>query len=585
MRNQSEPARFGVPGVSGVGGVSGVRTAEISGGLPDLSFVVIGAALLSAGYFGWLLAGAAGLVLSLLALAAVIARPWQRALSRSTSAAGSDDAHASGNAMSRMTEEVGLGYAAIDREGLLLAANALFLKLVGSQRACDAFADFFVPQDRPLIAATVAELRDGGKLRDLRIEPLGRPGEPILITLGHTPRSGRLFALTKDDGLQLRLEAQMRQATKMQAVGQLAGGLAHDFNNILTAIIGHCDLMLMRHGPGSIDHHDADHIRQNANRAANLVRQLLAFSRQQTLSTRVVQISEVLADLAHLLGRLLGENVRLVLNQANTLPPTRVDPGQIEQVLVNLAVNARDAMPDGGVLTISTYALDAAAVAALGHKMMPVADYVGIAVSDTGLGIPEDVIGKVFEPFFTTKEVGQGTGLGLAMAYGIIKQSGGFIFVESAAGRGTRFDIFLPAAIGAVDPPPVRAAAPPLEDWGHGTILLVEDEAMVRAVAARALSRSGYEVLTASSGEEALGIIADRPGIDLLISDVVMQGMDGPTLVTRARAAQPGLRALLISGYAEEQVRSRMDDAATPLLRKPFSVKELSAAVRCRLAS
>jgi len=545
----------------------------------------IGAGVLSAVYFGWLFAGWPGALLALAVLTAVLVRPRQLSIWRSRDALGSTDEHASGCAMSRMTGEAGLGYAAIGRDGALIAANELFAQLAGAHPPGGAFADLFAAHDRPLIAATIAELRDGGKLRDLRIEPVGRAGGPILVTLGYTPRSGRLFALTKDDGLQLRLEAQMRQATKMQAVGQLAGGLAHDFNNILTAIIGHCDLMLMRHGPGSIDHHDADHIRQNANRAANLVRQLLAFSRQQTLSTRVIQIGEVLADLAHLLGRLIGENVRLVLNQANALPPMRVDPGQIEQVLVNLAVNARDAMPDGGVLTISTYALDSAAVAALGHKMMPVADYVGISVSDSGSGIPDNVISKVFEPFFTTKEVGKGTGLGLAMAYGIIKQSGGFIFVESAAGRGTRFDIFLPAATGVIDPPLARAAALPLEGWGQGTILLVEDEAMVREVAARALSRSGYEVLTACSGEEALAIIADRPGIDLLISDVVMHGMDGPTLVVRARAAQPGLRALLISGYAEEQVRSRIDDPATPLLRKPFSVKELSAAVRSRLAS
>ena len=551
---------------------------------PRIGMAVIGAALLSALYMGWFLAGLAGAIIAAASLLTIVAHSTLAAGWRWPSAAAEHLLKA--RAMGRLTEEAGLGHAAIGRDGALLAANPTFLRLVSADQERETFADLFAAQDRPAIAAAIEELLNGGKLRDLRVEPASRPGEAVLITLGYNPRSRLLFALNKDDSLQFRIEAQMRQSAKMQAVGQLAGGLAHDFNNILTAIIGHCDLMLLRHGAGDMDHHDADHIRQNANRAANLVRQLLAFSRQQTMRTRVMQIGDVLGDLGHLLHRLLGENVRLVVSQANALSPVRVDPGQIEQVLVNLAVNARDAMPDGGVLTISTYAVEAVAVPALGHKMMPVADYVAIAVSDTGTGIAGDVIGKVFEPFFTTKDIGQGTGLGLAMSYGIVKQSGGFIFVESATGRGTRFDIYLPAALGVPERElAIAPAAPVLEGWGHGTILLVEDDAMVRAVAARALKRSGYEVLTASCGEDALGIFAERADINLLISDVIMPGMDGPTLVNRARVAHPGLRALFISGYAEEQVRARVDDPETPLLRKPFSVQELSAAVRARLAA
>ncbi len=545
------------------------------------------AAAASACYLGWLIARWPGAGAAILALAGALAiRSLGREL-RKGRASASGILRPDGMTVGKITEEVGIGHAAISRAGHLISANRTFRDLLGARDIINArFAELFAEQDRAAIEGAISALPTTQKLRDLRVMPASRPGEPMMVTLGYAARFDQLFAIAKDDSLQLRLEAQMRQVTKMQALGQLAGGLAHDFNNILTAIIGHADLMLMRHGPGSIDHHDTDQIRQNANRAADLVRQLLAFTRQQTLRVRVVQIADVIGELSHLLRRLLGENTRLIVNEGSALAPVRIDPGQIEQVIVNLAVNARDAMPNGGSLTIATYAVSADTVATLGHKMMPIADYVAISVTDTGNGIARDVIGNVFDPFFTTKEIGKGTGLGLAMVYGIIKQSGGFIFVQSAQGRGTRFDIYLPAAVGEQVEPVAAVALPaPLEGWGHGTILLVEDEAMVRAVAARALTRSGYEVLTAGSGEEALAIMADRPDIDLLISDVVMLGMDGPTLVARARAARPDLRALFISGYAEEQVRARVDDPATPLLRKPFSVQELSAAVRARLAA
>ncbi len=541
----------------------------------------------SALYLGWLIAGAAGAIAALASVVGALALPRAiRAARRRTWLRPVLVPSRDGAELGTITEEVGIGYAAVHRNGHILVANRIFLKLVGAAKHEGLFADQFSAHDRPAIDAAMAMLLGGeSKLQDLRLEPLAHPGQPVLITMGYAARYERLFVITKDDSLQLRLEAQMRQATKMEAVGQLAGGLAHDFNNILTAIIGHCDLMLMRHGPGDIDHHDAEQIRQNANRAADLVRQLLAFSRQQTLRTRVVQIADVVGEISHLLRRLLGETVRLNVSQGSGLPPVRVDPGQIEQVLVNLAVNARDAMPSGGLLSISTYAVAAADVAALDRKIMPHAEYVAISVSDTGTGIAPAVLNNVFDPFFTTKDQGKGTGLGLSMAYGIVKQSGGFIFVDSAPSRGTRFEIYLPAAIGERVETPATVAAPALEGWGQGTILLVEDEAMVRAVAARALTRSGYHVLTAQSGEEALAIMANEPDIDLLISDVVMLGMDGPTLVNRARAARPDLRALFISGYAEEQIRTRVDDPSTPLLRKPFSIQELSAAVRARLAA
>ncbi len=551
-------------------------------------YSLVAFALVTAAYLGWMTAGETGALVApvslvgaaLLRSLAGLPTKWAERTNHVTEDIGQEFRDA--------TDEVGIGFATIAANGNVVHANQSFQKLMGAthELAGSPAIDLFAPEDRQIVQETIAGA-GGAKasLRDLRVDLAGGRGDPAIVTIGYSARRQKTWMSLKDESLQLRLEAQMRQATKMQAVGQLAGGLAHDFNNILTGIIGHCDLMLMRHSAGEIDHHDTDQIRQNANRAGDLVRQLLAFSRQQTMRTRVVQINDVIGEVSHLLRRLLGESVRLTVTQGVGLGPIRVDPGQIEQVLVNLAMNARDAMPDGGALTIHSYAVAAAEVAALGHKMMPTADYVAIATTDTGIGIPPDIVAKIFDPFFTTKEVGKGTGLGLSMAYGIIKQSGGFIFVDSAPGQGTRFNIYLPIAIGAVIEAPTQPPAPVLEGWGHGTILLVEDDAMVRSVAARVLTRSGYEVLTADCGEDAIEIIESRDDIDLLVSDVVMLGMDGPTLVQRAHALRPDLRALFISGYAEEQVRARVTGPDTPLLRKPFSVQELSAAVRARLAS
>jgi len=370
----------------------------------------------------------------------------------------------------------------------------------------------------------------------------------------------------------------------MQVVGQLAGGVAHDFNNILTAIIGHCDLMLMRHTPGDSDYDDIQQIKSNSNRAAGLTRQLLAFSRQQTLRPQVLQLPDVVSEVSHLLKRLLGETVELVVKHGRSLGPIRADPGQLEQVIINLAVNARDAMAakSGGILTIQTYSVKADKVAELGSDILPVADYSALSVTDTGTGIPPSVLGKIFEPFFTTKEVGKGTGLGLSTVYGIVKQSGGFIFADSKVGEGTRFVIYLPVHREEAGAGRVRKTEKTKKDelWGSGTVLLVEDEPMVRTVAERALTRHGYTVITADNGEDALEIIARNEPIDLLISDVVMPGMDGPTMVREARQSRPELKILFISGYAEEQLRKSIDIENVNFLPKPFSVTELAEAAR-----
>jgi two-component system cell cycle sensor histidine kinase/response regulator CckA len=303
----------------------------------------------------------------------------------------------------------------------------------------------------------------------------------------------------------------------------------------------------------------------------------------------VLQLPDVVSEVSHLLKRLLGETVVLQVKHGRELGAVRADPGQLEQVIVNLAVNARDAMAGtgGGKLIIQTYAVKADQVAELGSDILPIADYTALSISDTGCGIPPSVLGKVFEPFFTTKEVGKGTGLGLSTVYGIVKQSGGFIFADSKVGQGTSFVIYLPvhqeerAAV-------VRATAPAPkaeETWGTGTVLLVEDEAMVRTVAERALTRQGYTVLTAANGEEALEIVGRGEVIDLLITDVVMPIMDGPTMVREARLTRPELPILFMSGYAEEQLRRSIDFDNVAFLPKPFSVQQLSEAARRILSS
>jgi two-component system, cell cycle sensor histidine kinase and response regulator CckA len=419
-----------------------------------------------------------------------------------------------------------------------------------------------------------------------------RAEEPVALTLAGARGLGEAAVLLslKDNSEESRLKREVAQATKMQAVGQLAGGVAHDFNNILTAIIGHCDLMMMRHTPGDSDYDDIQQIKGNSNRAAGLTRQLLAFSRQQTLRPQVLQLPDVIAEVSHLLQRLLGETVTLSITHGRNLGAVRADPGQLEQVIVNLAVNARDAMQatpsGGGTLTLQTYAVTSADVRKLGADMMPIADYTALRVSDTGTGIPPDVLPKVFEPFFTTKEVGKGTGLGLSTVYGIVKQSGGFIFADSVPGKGTSFVIYLPVhAMEAVVPAAPAKIDKPADLWGSGTVLIVEDEDMVRNVAERALARHGYTVLTAAHGEEALELLAANGGIDLLVSDVVMPTMDGPTLVRHARERFPDLPILFMSGYAEEQLRKSIDLDRVSFLPKPFSVKQLAEAVRDVLAT
>ncbi|HCB74760.1 MAG TPA: hybrid sensor histidine kinase/response regulator, partial [Sphingomonas bacterium] len=443
--------------------------------------------------------------------------------------------------------------------------------------------------DKAALADAIRRFSGGAShVADMQVRLAARPDEPVALTLAGARGLGdaSVILCLKETGEEGQLKRQVAQATKMQAVGQLAGGVAHDFNNILTAIIGHCDLMLMRHSPGDSDHDDIQQVRANANRAAALTRQLLAFSRQQTLRPQVLQLPDVVSEVSNLLTRLLGETVRLEVKHGRGLGSVRADPGQLEQVIVNLAVNARDAMvaanpAGGGTLTIETLAVGRAAVKRMGDDVLPVGDYAVLRITDTGTGIPPEILPKIFEPFFTTKEVGKGTGLGLSTVYGIVKQSGGYIFAESPPGQGARFTIYLPVNTSAEAPAPKVAPKAPKRPagWGTGTVVLVEDEAMVRAVAERALVRQGYKVLTAENGEAALELIARCERPDLLVSDVVMPMMDGPTMVAKVREQYPDLPILFMSGYAEEQLRRSIDLDNVAFLPKPFSVQQLTEAV------
>jgi two-component system, cell cycle sensor histidine kinase and response regulator CckA len=389
----------------------------------------------------------------------------------------------------------------------------------------------------------------------------------------------------------------------MELVGQLAGGIAHDFNNVLSAIMMATDFLLSAHRPTDPSFQDIMQIKQNANRAASLVRQLLAFSRKQTLRPQVLDVGEVLSDLTMLLRRLIGEKVTLDVKHGRDLWPVKIDISQFEQVIVNLAVNARDAMPTGGRLEVRSAAVTAQECDRFHAKGMPAADYVMVQVTDTGTGIPAKIVDKIFEPFFSTKEVGKGTGLGLSTVYGIIKQTGGFIYVDSVEHAGTTFRIFLPrhvpsareieadrageaeAAALAAAGPGARAASADLT--GEGTILLVEDEEGLRQLNARGLTSRGYTVLEAGNGVEAIEVLEKHGGkVDLVVSDVVMPEMDGPTLLRELRIRDPDLKIIFVSGYAEDAFQKHLPaDGQFAFLAKPFTLKQLVNEVKETLAA
>ena len=519
---------------------------------------------------------------------------------------GSDSARAAEVRFMRFFQNTPMAIATVDKTGRIARSNARF---------ASAFEGMLKGDDRSILSV-VAE-RDRSAL-EAAIRKAGEghgdipPVEAALAGAGERWASFFVSAVEEEDSdgeaaivyalettTQRTLENRVYQQQKMESVGQLAGGIAHDFNNVLSVIMMATDFLLNAHKPTDPSFQDIIQIKQNANRGAALVRQLLAFSRKQTLRPQVLDLNETLNDLTMLLRRLIGEKVTLTPAFGRDLWPVKADISQFEQVIVNLAVNARDAMPDGGKLTVRTANVPASESDAQSYKGMPSADYVLVEVSDTGSGIPPDIIDKIFEPFFSTKEVGKGTGLGLSTVYGIVKQTGGFIYVNSAPGN-TSFRIFLPRYIaGAEEAQPqiadanapaiagvvsaadnlARTAAADLT--GQGTILLVEDEEGLRALNARGLTSRGYTVLEASNGVEAIEVLEKNGHVDLVVSDVVMPEMDGPTLLKELRRRDPAVKVIFVSGYAEEAFQKNLPEQEQyEFLAKPFTLKQLVSKVK-----
>jgi two-component system cell cycle sensor histidine kinase/response regulator CckA len=522
---------------------------------------------------------------------------------------GSDPQRAAEVRFMRFFQNTPMAIATVDKIGRIARSNARFVSafeamLKGDERS---ILSVVTERDRPALEAAIRKAGEGqGDIA---------PVEAALSSSSERWASFFVSAVEEEDTdgeaaivyalettAQRTLENRVYQQQKMESVGQLAGGIAHDFNNVLSAIMMATDFLLNAHKPTDPSFKDIIQIKQNANRAAALVRQLLAFSRKQTLRPQVLDLGETLSDLGMLLKRLIGEKVTLDVVHGRDLWPVKVDLSQFEQVIVNLAVNARDAMPDGGKLNLRTTNVAAGESDTFAYKGMPSADYVLVEVADTGTGIPTDIIDKIFEPFFSTKEVGKGTGLGLSTVYGIVKQTGGFIYVDSKPG-GTTFRIFLPRYVAGaeealpqipdVDAPAIAGAMLAADTMakaatdltGHGTILLVEDEEGLRALNARGLASRGYTVLEAGNGVEAIEVLEKQGAVDLVVSDVVMPEMDGPTLLKELRQRNPNLKVIFVSGYAEEAFQKNLPEQEQyEFLAKPFTLKQLVSKVKETMA-
>jgi two-component system cell cycle sensor histidine kinase/response regulator CckA len=531
---------------------------------------------------------------------------------------GTDPQRAAEVRFMRFFHNTPMAIATVDKAGKIARSNGLFarmfqnvLKGKGAQGAEPSILAVVGERDRQALEAAIRQAAEGqGEIAPVEAALEGGPDRWAHFFISAIEEKERdaeaaiVYALETTD--RRKLESQFAQSQKMEMVGKLAGGIAHDFNNVLSAIMMATDFLLNAHKPTDPSFQDIIQIKQNANRAASLVRQLLAFSRRQTLRPQVLSLGEALSDLTMLLRRLIGEKVVLEVVHGRDLWPVKVDISQFEQVIVNLAVNARDAMPEGGKLTVRTANVAADESKNFPSKGMPAADYVLVEVSDTGVGIAPEIIEKIFEPFFSTKDVGKGTGLGLSTVYGIVKQTGGFVYVDSEVGKGSTFRIFLPRHIArpededqadlpeAVSPAiagalaatdeVVRAKATDLT--GQGIILLVEDEDGLRALNARGLVSRGYTVLEAANGVEAMAVLEKRNGaVDLVVSDVVMPEMDGPTLLKEMRIRNPELKIIFVSGYAEDAFQKHLPEHGQfAFLPKPFTLKQLVAAVKETMA-
>jgi len=428
-------------------------------------------------------------------------------------------------------------------------------------------------EERVIHRTFVSERSDGAEPRtfDLTIGP--QPPKRVLIHAVDTTE-------------QTRLANQLRQAQKMDAVGQLAGGVAHDFNNLLTVISAHSALLIDELSENDARRQDARAIQQASARAASLTRQLLAFSRKQILRPALVDLNLVVDETHRLLDRLVGEDIEIVLTLAPDLGLVLVDIGQVEQVVMNLVLNSRDAMQSGGRLTITTKNVAVASDAPKIRGIVPAGSYAVLSVSDTGVGMDEQTQARVFEPFFTTKPLGKGTGLGLSTVYGIVKQSDGYVLLDSKPGRGSTFDVYLPIVDGNRAAESPEAECMPVEHRAE-TVLLVEDDDAVRQVAKRILRAEGYDVLEASDGEDALALSTLHAGpIDAVVTDAVMPGITGAAVLERIRAQRPGCKAILMSGYTnDEMTRRGISSSDVTFVQKPFTVEDFARLVRLSLDS
>ncbi|WP_370634934.1 ATP-binding protein [Cognatishimia sp. MH4019] len=488
-------------------------------------------------------------------------------------------------------EDIPVPLLRINESGAVTACNRLVRDIFDGQNVSDRMMWDLVDGLGRSVREWLQEAFEGRARRQavfLRVKNAS-PEVFLQVTLTKVVDDGTasLVALLTDATELKTLEAQFVQSQKMQAIGQLAGGVAHDFNNLLTAISGHCDLLLLRHDQGDEDFGDLTQISQNANRAASLVGQLLAFSRKQNLQPQTMDLRDTLADLTHLLNRLVGEKTTLSFSHDPSLMPIRADKRQLEQVMMNLVVNARDAMEQGGEIRIETEAVVLQDDLSRDRATVPAGRYSIVRVHDQGIGIPADKLTKIFEPFYTTKRTGEGTGLGLSTVYGIIKQTGGFIFVDSVASVGTTFSLYFPVrehselTARAIPAPVVE----PLRARADGVVLLVEDEAPVRAFASRALQLKGFTVIEADCAEAALDLLTDKDlEVDVFVTDVIMPGMDGPSWVKKALEDRPDVRVVFVSGYAEDSIAD--NQASIPnsvFLPKPFSLTDLTTTVHHQL--
>ena len=507
-------------------------------------------------------------------------------------------------------QDAGAGVLVVDREGGIVRANETLRRMV-ARRVDLSPGSPFLAMFREVDRAALRQALEYVPLEGVPLEGMPLEGMSVRSNLSRSNLPARLetaetdpdhmvdlavTVLREEDGsvsgamlrvtditAQKRLEAQLAHSQKLQAVGQLAGGIAHDFNNLLTAISGAAEAILERDGSADPD---AQQILDSARRGAGLVRQLLAFGRQQTLQPRALAVNEAITALSSLLDRLLGGQIRLVMDLETPGRMVRADPTQLDQVLVNLAVNGRDAMPDGGTLTLRSGHINLYRPLTLGEETIPPGRYVMIEVQDTGVGIAPDVLPRIFDPFFTTRRERGGNGLGLSTVHGIVRQSDGFLAVESTPGQGSRFRIYLPRfdadlapgapqlAIPAQAAPAKLPAVAPAS--GRRVVLLVDDEDAVRRLAERALTRRGWTVLAADQADAALAMVnAESAEISAVISDVVMPGMDGPALVRALRQTRPWLPAILVSGYAEEVLRRELVSSGVAFLAKPYALREL----------